>query len=190
MTGASALSIVLALLDCGGAEGPGRGQGQGHDAGETDEGLADYESMNACAIKYVCNTFLHDIEEGDTAYHPDGSEGFLPKEKCILEGLRDGKQGRYVAGYDDVNTGGSDVDTYVIHVHEGRMVTHAVHNELHDDEDGTVYDTYWPAETCTLEPAAYFDDCLTNHDGPSHFEACWQIHEWWTDCAPMGPRCE
>ncbi len=195
--------IVLVILTAacsptkGGTDGEtGTGTGDssgsgGSTTGEPTTGPVDpgeFGEMEACALDPVCEPFEHPLGEGEP-YHSSPSDGFLPVEECILGGLRDGTPGRYVYGTSDNFTNGNDTQTYLIHVHADRAVTFALHSKGFTFPPDALYETYKPAETCTLADAKVFADCLADKDNGDHYE-CMDVKLWWTDCAAMGPRCE
>ncbi len=171
--------FLLAAASCGGTGSMEKSQGQ-----------KDREAMDACLLEQPCDTFIHDTAEGGEPYHSDNSEGFLPEETCIIEHLRDGKTGRYLYGTNDLFSNGRERVTAIIHVHASREVTFVRLTEtVFEDGGGTPQRTFEVAQTCTLRPSTFFDDCLTNHNDSSHYEACMNA-PWWDACEPQGPRCE
>ena len=161
--------------------------------GDTTTGdSADFDALGACAVDMVCEQFLHD--DGEEQGHGDQPPGYLDVERCILTGLRDSTPGRYIYGVTTYTAAGNGTFRVQFIVHADRTVTFARHsvsdNFNPDDPDSGVDPKYTPAQTCEIADAAFFDDCLTNHDDASHYPGCMKIETWWTDCVASEPRCE
>jgi hypothetical protein len=106
--------------------------------------------------------------------------------------MRDGTPGRYVYGYEYASSNAAGQYRNLIHVHAGRELTFAAHDRgsvIGPSGQPESIDESYPAKHCFLRDAAYFTDCLENHDDESFYQ-CIQVTHWWLGCSEMGPRCE
>lgn len=156
-----------------------------------DQGLADFEAMEACDIADVCPAWSQRFAESDP-------ENESPARLCVWAGLSAGTVGRYRYLTEHEFGNGNDKGTTLIHVHADRKATFVQHNVgyLENGElEQEPYEDYVAATTCTLLAPEFFDGCPTSD--PFTNEGCYwltgpfeQGSPWVTDCVAQGPVCE
>jgi hypothetical protein len=182
-----------------GASGRAGNPGSGGVAGAPSV-ASDYDTLLACTVADAC-------EPADTQL----VENFMrsvdeTRVRCVLEGLRDRKPGRYLYGTDYTDTSSSSGARHVLLVTADGGVRYGREEYRSGVNAG---ETAPPAQRCQLADVAYFESCLAALDaapppGPTPVsDALWACTYgtpasgpgptqlgWFASCASDEPRCE
>jgi hypothetical protein len=194
-TNAGATSMTAGAGNGGGAAATNAGAaGTGED--DQPPGPNAIDQLLACDVEEPCPRSGAQLAEASMrSYSKDSA-------KCVLEGLRDRKPGRYLHDIDSTTSGSSDGAEHVILVTDAGEVLHA-----------TKAYSFGPVATgapviagsrCQLKPASYFEGCLSALAGNDAADAdtAWQCvygsggvtpgpFPWFESCSSeIGLACE
>jgi hypothetical protein len=177
-----------------------RGEGDSNDGptaggdGQVGGGQASsgYDEVAACVAPEPCGRSLAQLIE-NSMRHVDRANA-----RCVLEGLRDRKPGRYLHDSDHTYSNGSIGADHALLLAADGTVRYA------RDNYGPGNETDPPARRCRLADASYFASCLESLDASPDTVAdpAWRCLfgvgsnlepgrlEWFTSCVTEVPRCE
>lgn len=133
---------------------------------------AERELLDGCAFATPC---------GEAVPHKGG---FMPGRyaQCVLAALRDRTPGVYESEV-DVSTTFDGSRVYV----DGTEDAQFIHRRSSDLCFDPLAGTWEPNLSCTLKPAAYFEDCLAGD--ASHMQACLWGETWFDACVEIPAAC-
>ena len=154
-----------------GAVGVGAMNAGAAGTGDEDQpamGPNELERLLACVVEEPCGRSNAQLVEGATRNFSKLAA------KCVLEGLRDRKPGRYLHDTDSTTSGSSDGAHHVVLITDAGQVLHAAE----DYSYGPVAqgEPVIAGQRCQLKPASYFESCLSALDGSAATDAdtAWQ----------------
>lgn len=102
---------------------------------------------------------------------------------CVLEALRDRSPGYFPSLVQD------DLFRDQTRIYaSGEDQVHMVRQYRNDIACSNAHAGSWaPAMDCTLQPAAFFEECLLQGEGDSNL--CLVASQWFTDCEEVEPTC-
>lgn len=134
---------------------------------------APAQALETCEVETPC---------GEMVEHQFG-ENLGEYVTCVLEALRDRSPGYFpLVVRDDLF-----LDETRVYATGGDQV-HMVRQYSNDVACRNAHVGDWgPAMDCTLQPPAFFEDCLQEGEGDSH--QCLLASRWFTDCEEVEPTC-
>jgi hypothetical protein len=125
--------------------------------------------LQACGLPVPC---------GEVA--PNDTDMASTYDLCVLAALRDRTPGEYGSARIDVTP---DLSRVFL---DGGEQARLLHQAVDDFCDSALLDPWEPTRTCTLQPPAWFDACITD---PTLQPDCLLGESWFQDCEEQPPRC-
>ncbi len=179
----------------GGGGAPSGAGGSGASSGAAGAQVASaFDTLAACAVEEPC-------AEPSSAQLVENTSVIVDERRarCVAQGLRDRKPGRYFHDTDHTFGNGS------VGVHHALIVSADGSAHYARDVYGVAGDGDPPAQRCQLAEASYFASCLAALDGEdtgantAAIRACLfgdgsgvepSELAWFASCADEAPRCE
>lgn len=135
----------------------------------------DRVSLDGCGLPTPCGPLdPHDFDKSEYSEY----------DRCVLTALRDRTPGAYAI---ELGGGFSSAETRAYL--GGRDEVQIIYRAQDDLCLGPIEDAWWPTRICTLQPPAWFDDCLMVGMDLEQQYQCLDGLDWGQDCVEAPARC-